>query len=124
MLFRAISLWMPENLGWEWAAPDQTVWDRLGDARFRETDRFGWVCMVAAGGKVGMVDFGDDDALLWSATPGGNPHAVEYLRRHGVVVAASSFFDAAGNPTYRRGLDYYGYEGHFYRSRIASIRLV
>ena len=91
MLFRAINLWTPENLGWEWAAPSQTEWARLGDARFRETDRFGWVCMVAAGGgKVGMVNFGDDDALLWSATPGGNPHAVEYIRSHGVVVVASS----------------------------------
>ncbi|WP_406055084.1 hypothetical protein OG462_05790 [Streptomyces sp. NBC_01077] len=91
MLFRAINLWTPENLGWEWAAPGQTEWARLGDARFRETDRFGWVCMVAAGGgKVGMVNFGDDDALLWSATPGGNPHAVEYIRSHGVVVVASS----------------------------------
>lgn len=91
MLFRAIELWTPEKLGWEWAAPDQAAWARLNDARFRETDRFGWVCMVAAGGgKVGMVNFGDDDALLWSATPGGNPHAVEYLRSHGVVVVASS----------------------------------
>ncbi|WP_159041726.1 hypothetical protein [Streptomyces aureus] len=91
MLFRAINLWTPENLGWEWAAPSQTGWARLNDARFRETDRFGWVCMVAAGGgKVGMVNFGDDDALLWSANPGGNPHAAEYIRSHGVVVVASS----------------------------------
>ena len=91
MLFRAINLWTPENLGWEWQAPGQSEWARLNDARFRETDRFGWVCMVAAGGgRVGMVNFGDDDALLWSANPGGNPHAAEYLRSHGVVVAASS----------------------------------
>ncbi|MFG2867473.1 hypothetical protein [Streptomyces sp. NPDC048338] len=91
MLFRANNLWRPENLGWSWAAPAQSAWERLNDARFRETDRFGWVCLVAAGGgKVGIVNFGDDDALLWSASPGGNPHAVEYIRSHGVVVAASS----------------------------------
>ncbi|MEU9854744.1 hypothetical protein [Streptomyces sp. NPDC047974] len=103
MLFRAINLWTPENLGWEWAAPAQTAWVGLNDARFRETDRFGWVCAVAAGGgKVGIVNFGDDDALLWSATPGGNPHAVEYLRGHGVVAVASS---SAVSST----LDYQGY---------------
>ncbi|KOG15596.1 MULTISPECIES: hypothetical protein [Streptomyces] len=91
MLFRAINPWTPENLGWEWQAPNLTEWDRLNDARFRETDRFGWTCMVAAGGgRVGMVNFGDDDALLWSANAGGNPHAVEYLRSHGVVVVASA----------------------------------
>jgi hypothetical protein len=91
MLFRAYKEWRPENLGWSWAAPAESAWERLGDARFRESDRYGWVCLVAAGGgRVGMVNFGDDDALLWSATPYGNPHAVEYVRSHGLVVVASS----------------------------------
>ncbi|MFH8578719.1 hypothetical protein OHB11_16890 [Streptomyces zaomyceticus] len=101
MLFRAIESWEPKNLGWSWTAPTSVVngentWRLLSDARFRETDRFGWVCLVtASGGKVGMVDFGDDDALLWSATPYGNPHAIEYIRSHGVVVVASSQKSAA-----------------------------
>ncbi|GGY24798.1 hypothetical protein [Streptomyces omiyaensis] len=91
MLFRAFKEWTPANEGWSWQAPATAAWARLNDARFRRTDRHGWVCVVAAGGgRVGMVNFGDDDALLWSAAPGGNPHAVEYLGSHGAVVVAST----------------------------------
>jgi len=96
MLFQAANAWNPTNEVWSWAAPTVMVegkntWRLLTDARFRDTNAFGWVALVASsGGKVGIVNVGDDDALLWSATPYGNPHAVERIPSRGVIVVASS----------------------------------
>ncbi|MEV0649204.1 DUF6528 family protein [Phytomonospora sp. NPDC050363] len=84
------------NLQWSWS-PGIGGWFNLSDARFRRIPRVGEVAMAAAsGGNVGIVvkkrgvrEQGLDD-LLWSAAPGGNPHAAEYVHPVGAVVSASS----------------------------------
>ncbi|MFB7087908.1 hypothetical protein [Streptomyces sp. NPDC056296] len=88
--------WTPANQVWSWTPPSAIVdgvntWNGLSDVKFRDTDAFGWVALVTASqGKVGIVNFGDDDALLWSARPYGNPHAVERIPGIGAIVVASS----------------------------------
>ncbi|GIG69779.1 DUF6528 family protein [Phytomonospora endophytica] len=85
-----------ENLEWSWS-PGVGGWFNLSDARFRRIPRIGEVALAAAsGGDVGVVEKkhgvreqGLDD-LLWSAAPGGNPHAAEYVHPVGAVVTASS----------------------------------
>jgi hypothetical protein len=46
--------------------------------------------VTASYGKAGVVNAFDDDALLWSARPYGNPHAIERIPDVGVVVVASA----------------------------------
>jgi hypothetical protein len=64
--------------------------------RIRDTASFGVVGLAAAsGGNVGIWDITDEadqelNDLLWSATPGGNPHAIERIPNIGVIVTASS----------------------------------
>ncbi|WP_158835417.1 DUF6528 family protein [Streptomyces sp. NRRL S-350] len=97
--------WTPQNRKWSWTPPTAVVngfntWTNLSDVRFRDTTAHGWVALVAASyGKVGMVDIGDGDALLWSARPYGNPHAIERIPGVGAVVVASSEADTGfGGP--------------------------
>ncbi|MFE2548246.1 DUF6528 family protein [Streptomyces sp. NPDC059355] len=97
--------WTPANRVWSWTPPAVTgnPWRLLSDVKFRNTTRFGWIALVAAsGGKVGMVNIGDDDRLLWQAGPEGNPHSIERIPDLGVVVTASSE---------QRGTDLDGYPG-------------
>jgi hypothetical protein len=88
--------WTPANRIWAWSPPSAVVdgvntWTDLSDIKFRDTTAFGWVALVTASkGKVGIVNFGDDDALLWSARPYGNPHAVERIPGIGAIVVASA----------------------------------
>ncbi|MGH8794300.1 MAG: DUF6528 family protein [Stackebrandtia sp.] len=76
--------------------PGAGTWHNLSGIAFRATAHFGTVGLAAAsGGKVGMWNITDKqhatlDDLLWSATPGGNPHAIERVPDVGAVVTASS----------------------------------
>ncbi|MFI0827243.1 hypothetical protein ACH4Q7_22620 [Streptomyces roseolus] len=90
-------VWTPANEIWRWTPPvaiDEdgvNTWTNLADIRFRNTSAYGWIALVAAGyGKAGIINFGNDDTLLWSARPYGNPHAIEHIPHLGVTVVASS----------------------------------
>jgi hypothetical protein len=97
--------WSVANRKWLWSPPSAVVggyntWTDLSDARFRLTTQYGWVALVTASyGKVGIVNAFDDDALLWSARPYGNPHAAERIPDVGVIVVASADPDTSfGGP--------------------------
>ncbi|MER8043135.1 hypothetical protein [Streptomyces sp. NPDC094032] len=97
--------WTPASRKWAWTPPTVVVneykpWTNLSEVRFRETPTQGWVALVAASyGKVGAVNIGDGDTLLWSARPYGNPHAIERIPGVGAVVVASSQQDTGfGGP--------------------------
>lgn len=80
---------------WAWS-PGGGGWANLSDVKFRTTAQFGEVALVAAsGGNVGIVDKNASGtqgtgSLLWSASPGSNPHAIERIPNIGVIVVASS----------------------------------
>lgn len=80
---------------WVWS-PGGGGWSNLSDVKFRNTAAFGEVALVAAsGGNVGIVDKAASGtqgtgSLLWAATPGSNPHAIERIPNIGVIVTASS----------------------------------
>ncbi|WP_371614078.1 hypothetical protein [Streptomyces sp. NBC_00454] len=92
--------WTPATRLWSWSAPAQSAWGMLSDVKFRNTTAFGWVALVtASGGKVGIVNMGDGDGLLWQAEPKGNPHSIERIPDIGAVVTASSApLDADADP--------------------------
>jgi hypothetical protein len=80
-----------------WAfSPGAGGWSNLSDVKFRSTAAFGEVALVAAsGGNVGIVDKSASGtqgtgSLLWSASPGYNPHAIERIPNIGAIVVASS----------------------------------
>ncbi len=80
---------------WVWS-PGGGGWANLSDVKFRSTAKFGEVALVAAsGGNVGIVHKNASGtqgtgSLLWKASPGSNPHAIERIPNIGAVVAASS----------------------------------
>jgi hypothetical protein len=77
-------------------SPGTGGWSNLSDCRIRDTAQFGVIGLAAAsGGKVGIWNVTDEkdqelNDVLWSATPGGNPHALERIPDIGAFVAASS----------------------------------
>ncbi|MQM27436.1 DUF6528 family protein [Glycomyces albidus] len=77
-------------------SPGTGGWTNLSDCRIRDTAQFGAIGLAAAsGGKVGIWNITDEkdqelNDLLWSATPGGNPHALERIPNIGAFVSASS----------------------------------
>jgi hypothetical protein len=83
------------NLHWSFS-PGGGAWANLSDVKIRSTAAQGWIALVcASGGKAGIIDIGSEKAtelndLKWSATPGGNPHAIERIPGNGSVVVASS----------------------------------
>ncbi|MFG1895631.1 DUF6528 family protein [Micromonospora zamorensis] len=83
------------NVHWSFS-PGSGGWTNLSDVKIRSTSAQGWIAlMVASGGKAGIVDIGSKKHtglgdLKWSATPGGNPHAIERIPGNGSVVVASS----------------------------------
>lgn len=82
----AYKMWSPGTGGWA----------NLSDCRIRDTAQFGAIGLAAAsGGRVGIWNITDEreqelNDVLWSATPGGNPHALERIPDLGAFVAASS----------------------------------
>ncbi|MFC9687128.1 DUF6528 family protein [Kribbella sp. NPDC056951] len=83
------------NVHWSFT-PGGGAWANLSDVKIRATEAQGWIALVAAsGGKAGIVDIGSEkhtegNDLKWSATPGGNPHAIERVPGNGSVIVASS----------------------------------
>jgi hypothetical protein len=87
--------WGPSTLKWSFS-PGAGAWSNLSDIRFRNTAAFGEVALVtASGGKVGIVNVTDEveqelNDVLWSATPGNNPHAIERIPNIGAIVVATT----------------------------------
>ncbi|MEE6258445.1 DUF6528 family protein [Plantactinospora sonchi] len=90
--------WTDANLHWQFT-PGTTsgAWQNLSDVRIRATAAFGTVALVtASGGRAAIIDVksGQPRAttadILWQATPGGNPHAIERIPDNGSIVVASS----------------------------------
>lgn len=107
LIHPAAAQWSPANRLWKWQAPATSDWKLLSDIKFRETTAFGWVALVTASyGRVGMVNMGDGDELLWSAAPQGNPHAIERIPGISAVVTAST--QASGRVNYPGFLTVYG----------------
>jgi hypothetical protein len=83
------------NVHWSFS-PGGGAWANLSDVKIRATDAQGWIALVAAsGGKAGIVNIGSEkdtelNDLTWSASPGGNPHAIERVPGNGSVIVASS----------------------------------
>ncbi|MEU6246635.1 hypothetical protein [Glycomyces sp. NPDC047010] len=77
-------------------SPGTGGWSNLSDCRIRDTAQFGAIGLAAAsGGKVGIWNITTEkdqelNDVLWSATPGGNPHALERIPNIGAFVSASS----------------------------------
>ncbi len=77
-------------------SPGAGGWYNLSDVRIRDTAQFGAIGLAAAsGGKVGIWNITTEldqelNDVLWSASPGGNPHALERIPNIGAFVAASS----------------------------------
>jgi hypothetical protein len=73
-----------------------TGWVNLSDVRIRNTDAFGAIGLVAgSGGRVGIWNItstknAGSGSILWYASPGDNPHALERIPNVGAYVAASS----------------------------------
>ncbi|NUR62391.1 MAG: hypothetical protein HOV87_27600 [Catenulispora sp.] len=92
-IYASSSTWSTPK--WVWS-PGGGGWSNLSDVKFRSTAAFGEVALVAAsGGNVGIVDKAASGtqgtgSLLWSATPGSNPHAIERIPNIGAIVTASS----------------------------------
>ncbi|MFG3555302.1 hypothetical protein ACGGAQ_13070 [Micromonospora sp. NPDC047557] len=90
------SAWSTATLQWSFTPGTANGWSNLSDVKFRDTAAFGTVALVtASGGKVGMVNKTTEAAqelndLLWSATPGNNPHAIERIPNIGAIVVAAS----------------------------------
>ncbi|CAM3093822.1 DUF6528 family protein [Stackebrandtia soli] len=93
--FKRGSAWTDANITWSWS-PGGGGWSNLSDVKYRNTASFGWIALAtASGGKVGIVNMTSEkhqelNDLLWSATPGGNPHAIERIPDIGAIVTASS----------------------------------
>lgn len=83
------------NIHWSFS-PGGGGWANLSDVKVRNTAAQSWIALVvASGGKAGIVDIGGEkhtelNDLKWSASPGGNPHAIERVPGNGSVVVASS----------------------------------
>ena len=83
------------NVHWSFS-PGGGAWSNLSDVKIRETAAQGWIALMAAsGGKAGIVNIDSEkntelNDVAWSATPGGNPHAIERVPRNGSVIVASS----------------------------------
>ncbi|MEQ4300592.1 DUF6528 family protein [Plantactinospora sp. B6F1] len=90
--------WTDANLYWQFD-PGTTsgAWQNLSGVRIRATSAFGTVALVtASGGRAAIIDVksGQPRAttadILWQATPGGNPHAIERIPDNGSIIVASS----------------------------------
>lgn len=95
-IYPSTSAWSTSTLVWKFAPGTTGGWSNLSDVKFRSTAAFGEVALVtASGGYAGIVDItsatsaGTGD-VLWHATPGNNPHAIERIPDIGVIVVAAS----------------------------------
>ncbi|MEU8264568.1 DUF6528 family protein [Micromonospora sp. NPDC048999] len=74
---------------WAWNKPKTAAWSNLSDVKFRTYGGRKVVLAVASGGAAGIIDY-STKKTTWSASPGGNPHAIELLPNGAVVVASSA----------------------------------
>ncbi|EEP81590.1 predicted protein [Uncinocarpus reesii 1704] len=72
-------------------------WNNLSGVKIRKVAKHGWIALVtASGGKAGILNITKEKRkvnlfdLMWQATPGDNPHAIEIVPRNGAIVVASS----------------------------------
>ncbi|SCL72103.1 hypothetical protein GA0070606_5956 [Micromonospora citrea] len=95
LVFHKNKSWTDANVHWSFS-PGGGAWANLSDVKIRSTQKQGWIAlMVSSGGRAGIVDIDSEkhtelNDLAWSATPGGNPHAIERIPEKGAVVVASS----------------------------------
>ncbi|OAT07232.1 hypothetical protein BDBG_03319 [Blastomyces gilchristii SLH14081] len=90
--------WTSSNLYWSFTAgKSRRGWSNLSDVKLRRTASHGWIALVcASGGNAGIIDVSkknlrtDLGDLLWTGSPGSNPHAIERIPHIGAVVVASS----------------------------------
>ncbi|PGH32498.1 hypothetical protein GX50_04735 [[Emmonsia] crescens] len=90
--------WTSSNIYWSFTAGKRNKrWINLSDAKFRNTASHGWIALVcASGGNAGIIDVSKKKLktglsdVLWTGSPGGNPHAIERIPHLGAVVVASS----------------------------------
>ncbi|PGH03883.1 hypothetical protein AJ79_07241 [Helicocarpus griseus UAMH5409] len=90
--------WTSPNLHWSFTAGTRNKgWINLSDVKFRRTASHGWIALVcASGGNAGIVNVSknklktDLSDVLWTGSPGANPHAIERIPHLGAVVVASS----------------------------------
>lgn len=90
--------WTPSNIYWSFTAGKRSRgWRNLSDVKLRKTASHDWIALVcASGGNAGIVDVSnqklktDLSDLLWTGSPGSNPHAIERIPHLGAVVVASS----------------------------------
>ncbi|ACU71724.1 hypothetical protein Caci_2814 [Catenulispora acidiphila DSM 44928] len=77
-------------------SPGGGGWSNLSDVKFRSTAAFGEIALfTASGGNVGLLKKSASGtqgtgSLLWSASPGDNPHAIERIPNVGAIVTAST----------------------------------
>jgi hypothetical protein len=100
-VYPSFARWGEKSTWWRFTArpgPKQdNSWNSLSDVKIRRVGAHGWIALVAAsGGKVGIINITKEkrknalDDLMWQATPGGNPHAVERIPKNGMIVVAGS----------------------------------
>ncbi|OJD12478.1 hypothetical protein AJ78_06932 [Emergomyces pasteurianus Ep9510] len=90
--------WTSPNIYWSFTAGNRNKdWSNLSDVKLRKTASHGWIALVSAsGGNAGIINVSksklktDLDDVLWTGSPGGNPHAIERIPHLGAVVVASS----------------------------------
>ncbi|MFD2768235.1 DUF6528 family protein [Micromonospora eburnea] len=74
---------------WSWNAPRTAAWKNVSDVKFRTYGGRKVVLVTASGGRAAIIDY-STKKTRWTASPGGNPHAIELLPNGAVVVASSS----------------------------------
>jgi hypothetical protein len=100
-VYPSYARWEEKRVYWRFTALGTRVqdnsWNSLSDVKIRRVGAHGWIALVAAsGGKVGIINITGkkrettQDDLMWQATPGGNPHAIERIPNNGMIVVAGS----------------------------------
>ncbi|MFU8850409.1 DUF6528 family protein [Micromonospora sp. SL1-18] len=74
---------------WSWSPARTAAWSNLSDVKFRSYGGRNVVLVTASGGRAAIIDY-STRKTRWTASPGGNPHAIELLPNGAVVVASSS----------------------------------
>ena len=86
----AAAVWDDTTIQWRFAPGSANGWDLLDEVKFRASSAFGTLALVtASGGRAAIVQVSTGN-VLWSATPGGNPHAIERIPDIDAIVVASS----------------------------------
>lgn len=92
--------WNDKALLWSFTADTglfNRKWNNLSGVKIRKVAKHGWIALVtASGGKAGIVNITKEKRkvglkdVMWQATPGDNPHAIERVPNNGAIIVASS----------------------------------